>query len=148
MAGAEVAAGARALDKFTVTRTGTGDIAVVGDAARLIKVTGHSVLRVSSRALAQPVLAPHLHATGASGLQGELSAQAVQPDGTGQASMTVAAAFCYGTWPLTLLTFGVRAPPGQRRFTSPDTVQGGSVITVPRSGVLRAEPRTGRILKG
>lgn len=148
VAGAEVAAGARAQDRFTVTRGGAGTIAVRGDAARLITVTGLSVLRVTSRALAQPALAQNLHAAGVSGLQGELSAQAIRPDGTCQASMTVDAAVRDGSWPLTLLAFGVRAPPGQRRFTSPDTVQGGSIITVPRSGVLRAEPRTGRILKG
>lgn len=148
VAGAKVAARGQALDRVTVTRTGAGDLAVVGDAARIITVTGQSVLRVNSRALAQPVLAPNLQATGASGLQGKLSGQAVRPDGAGQASMTVDAAFRYGSWPLTLLAFGVRAPPGQRRFTPPDTAQGGSVIAVPRSGVLRAEPRTGRILKG
>lgn len=148
VAGAKVAARGQALDRVTVTRTGAGDLAVVGDAARLITVTGQSVLRVNSHALAQPVLAPKLHATGASGLQGKLSAQAVQPDGTCQASMTVDAALHDGTWPLTLLAFGVRAPPAQRRFTQPGSAQGGLVIAVPRSGVLRAEPRTGRILKG
>ena len=148
VAGAEVAAGARAQDRFTVTRRGAGTIAVRGDAARLITVTGQSVLRVNSRALAQHVLAPNLHARGASGLQGKLSAQAIRPDGTCHASMTVDAAVRHGSWPLSLLAFGVRAPPGQRRFTQPDTAQGGSIITAPRSGVLRAEPRTGRILKG
>ena len=148
VAGAEAADRGHALDRFTVTRTGAGDIAVRGDAARLITVTGQSVLRVSSRALAQPALAPNLRAAGVSSLLGKLSAQAVRPDGTCQASTTIDTIVRHGSWPLTLLTFGVRAPPGQRRFTQPDTAQGGSVITAPRSGVLRAEPRTGHILKG
>lgn len=146
--GAEAAARGRALDRFTVTRMGAGDTAVRGDAARLITFTGQSAVRVRSRALAQRVVAPNLHAAGTSGLHGKLSAQAVQPDGTCQASMKVDAALHDGSWPLTLQVFGVRAPPGQRRFTPPDTAQGGSVISVPRSGVLRAKPRTGRILKG
>ena len=148
VAGADVAARGQALDRFTVTRTGAGDIAVLGDAARLITVTGQSVMRVSSRALAQRVIAPNLQATGASGLQCKLSAQAIRPDGTCQASMSVDAVGRHGSWPLMLLAFGVRAPPGQRRFTQPDTAQGGSIITAPRSGILRAEPRAGRILKG
>jgi len=148
VAGAKAAAGGRASDRFTVTRTGAGDIAVRGDAVRLITVTGQSAVRVNSRALAQPVIAPNLQAAGTSGLHGKLSAQAVRPDGTCQASMTVDAIVYGGSWPLTLRVLGVRAPPGQRRFTQPDTAQGGSIITAPRSGVLRAEPRTGRILKG
>ena len=146
VAGAEAAARGRALDRFTVTRMGAGDIAVRGDAARLITFKGQSVLRVNSRALSQPVLAPNLQATGLSSLLGKLSAQAVLTDSTCQASVTVDAAGRHGFWSLTLLVFGVRAPPGQRRFTPPDAAQGGSVITAPRSGVLRAQPRTGRIL--
>jgi len=146
--GAEAAARGRALDRFTVTRMGAGDTAVRGDAARLITFTGQSAVRVRSRALAQRVIAPNLHAAGTSGLHGKLSAQAVRPDGTCQASMSVDAVGRHGSWPLMLLAFGVRAPPGQRRFTQPDTVQGGSIITAPRSGILRAEPRAGRILKG
>lgn len=148
VAGAKVAAGGRALDRFTVTRMGSGDIPVRGDAARLITVTGQSVLRVNSRALSQPVLAPNLQAAGVSSLLGKLSAQAVRPDGTCQASTTIDTIVRHVAWPLALLVFGVRAPPGQCRFSPPDTAQGGSAITAPRSGVQRAEPRTGRILEG
>jgi len=148
VAGAEAAVRGHALDRFTVTRMGAGDIAVRGDAARLITFRGQSVLHVSSHALAKPVLAPNLQAAGMSSLLGKLSAQAVLTDGTCQASMTVDAAGRHGFWSLVLRMLGVRAPPGQRRFTPPDTAQGGSVITAPRSGVLHAEPRAGRILKG
>jgi hypothetical protein len=148
MAGAKAAAGGRALDRFNVARRGAGDIAVLGNAARIIPVMVKSTMRVSNRALTQPILVPNLLATGLSALQGKLTAQAKQPDGISRASITVGAALADDTWRLTALVLGVRAPPGQRRFTQPDTAQGGSVITVPRSGVLLTQPRAGRILNG
>jgi|GEM_PF-1706074 hypothetical protein len=133
---------------FLTARAGGADVAVTGEAIRILSFPGQAHAAVAARALSQSAFAAGLFTRAATSIDLQLKGQALDPQGTASSHAAIDARLSQGGWSSTALIQGYRAPPGLRRSAAPNAAQGGSVVTVLRSGSVLSEPRTGRILQG
>jgi hypothetical protein len=133
---------------FHVERDGSADVAVTGETARIIAFPGRGSAAVAIDAGTESVFLTRLSGNGATRILMRLMGEAVHAEGTAQSSVAIAAGMQDEPWMTMLQVRGFRAPPGLRRRAPPDALQGGSVMSHGRSGILLSEPRSGRILRG
>jgi hypothetical protein len=133
---------------FLTARAGGADVVVTGEAIRILSFPGQAHAAVAARALSQSAFVADLFTRAAASIELQLTGQALDPQGTASSRTAIDAGLSSVGWSSTALIQGYRAPPGLRRSAAPNAAQGGSVVTVLRSGSVLSEPRTGRILQG
>jgi hypothetical protein len=133
---------------FLTARAGVADVAVIGETIRILTFPGQAHAAVAARGLSQSVFAAGLFTRAATSIDLQFTGQALDPQGTAQSRTAIDARLSQGGWSSAALIQGYRAPPGLRRSAAANAAQGGSVVTVQRSGSVLSEPRTGRILQG
>ncbi|WP_375569672.1 hypothetical protein ABWH93_16910 [Seohaeicola saemankumensis] len=134
--------------RFQVGRDGSAEVAVTGETARIIAFPGRGVAAVANDAGTGSSFLMVLNGTGESRILMRLVGEAVQGEGNARSCVAIGVVVQDEPWAALLQARGFRAPPGLRRRAPPDTMQGGSVMSHARGGVLLSEPRTGLILRG
>ena len=130
----KVASHAQADSSFVVTRTGAGDVAVVGRSGRIVTLLGQASVATSTMGAANTSLP--VQATASSEVRllsavqstafgtSEKSAAVINIDGTVQRAL----------WPIAGGSIAFLAPPSQRRGAFVSAQQGGGVLSKPQGG--------------
>jgi hypothetical protein len=129
-----VSARAQADSVYVVTRAGAGDLAVVGQSARVVTLLGQASVATATMAAANTSLP--VQATASSEVR-LLSAVQQAPFGTSENSAAVInidGSAQRTLWPVAGASIAFRAPPSQRRSAFVSAQQGGRVLSEPQGG--------------
>jgi len=128
-----IKARAQADSVFVVTRSGAGDVSIVGQSARVVTFLGQASVSTASAAAANTPLQIATSVAAQTALRADIERVAVNPSGESAGMTIVAGSASTAFWPVAGASIAFRAPPSARRRAYPSTDQGGRLLPSRRS---------------
>jgi len=129
-----VASLAQADSAFVVTRSGAGDVAVVGRSGRIVTLLGQASVATSTMGAANTSLPVHATALSEVRLLSAVQRAAFGTSEKSAAVINIDGSVQRAVWPIAGGSIAFLAPPSQRRGAFVSAQQGGRVLSKPQGG--------------
>ena len=129
---------AQAIAVVSVTRSGAGDVSIVGQSDRLVTFLGHASVATATKAAANTTLPITATASSSARLISTVGRALFSTSETSAAVIQIDASAQRLLWPISVNSIAFLAPPSQRRAAFVSVQQGGQVLSERQEGGLIA----------